>query len=106
MKRETWTWTTPRLAAPARLTRWGHFGIPVLIFPTAGGDLEEIEHFGLIAALAPLIEAGRMKACRISCRATRLRELSCLMISLPRNRCGAVLNQPRRSPRPISASNG
>lgn len=41
--------------------RWGHFGTPVLMFPTAGGDAEEIERFHLIGALGPLLEAGRIK---------------------------------------------
>jgi esterase/lipase superfamily enzyme len=62
MQKQAWTWPTPRLPEPARLVRWGHFGVPVLIFPTAGGDLEEIERFHLIAALAELIDKGRIKA--------------------------------------------
>jgi len=41
--------------------RWGHFGAPVLVFPTAGGDSGEIERMGLIGALAPMIEGGRIK---------------------------------------------
>jgi esterase/lipase superfamily enzyme len=61
MQRQAWTWTTPRLPAPARLVRWGHFGTPVLIFPTAGGDFEEIERFHLTTALGPLIDGGRIK---------------------------------------------
>jgi esterase/lipase superfamily enzyme len=44
-----------------RVVRWGHFGQPVLIFPTAGGDAEEIERMHLIGTLAPLLEAGRIK---------------------------------------------
>jgi esterase/lipase superfamily enzyme len=44
------------------MARWGHFGTPVLIFPTAGGDFEEIERFQLIAALGELIDGGRIKA--------------------------------------------
>src|SRR3954470_18911673 len=43
------------------LARWGHYGTPVLLFPTAGGDAEEIERQGLVAACWPLIEAGRVK---------------------------------------------
>src|SRR5262249_48971230 len=62
MQKQAWTWTTHRLQEPARLVRWGHFGAPVLIFPTAGGDCEEIERFQLIAALGELIDRGRMKA--------------------------------------------
>ncbi len=41
--------------------RWGHYGTPVLLFPTAGGDAEEVERFHLIAALGPLIDEGRIK---------------------------------------------
>lgn len=33
----------------------------MLVFPTAGGDAEEIERFLMIKALGPLIEAGRIK---------------------------------------------
>lgn len=44
-----------------QLVRWGHFGTPVLLFPTAGGDAEEVERFHLIRVLEPLIDAGRIK---------------------------------------------
>ncbi len=46
---------------PARVARWGHFGTPVLLFPTAGGDFEEVERFHLVGALAGLVDAGRIK---------------------------------------------
>ncbi len=36
-----------------QLVRWGHFGTPVMLFPTAGGDAEEAERFHLIGAIAP-----------------------------------------------------
>lgn len=61
MQKQAWTWPSPRLPEAARLVRWGHFGVPVLIFPTAGGDFEEIERFQLIAALAELIDKGKIK---------------------------------------------
>ena len=41
--------------------RGEHWGGPVLLFPTAGGDVEEIERMQVIGALWPLIEAGRIK---------------------------------------------
>jgi esterase/lipase superfamily enzyme len=59
--KKTWTWQTPRLPEPARVARWGHFGVPVLLFPTAGGDFEEVERFKLIHVLGELIDAGRIK---------------------------------------------
>ena len=59
--KETSTWYSPRLECDIRLVRWGHYGTPVLLFPTAGGDAEEVERFHLIGAIWPLIEAGRIK---------------------------------------------
>jgi len=41
--------------------RWGFFGTPVLLFPTAGGDAEECERFKMLVVLRPLIDAGRIK---------------------------------------------
>ncbi|MBT8144517.1 MAG: hypothetical protein KJO55_07435 [Gammaproteobacteria bacterium] len=55
------TWHSPRIQQQIKLVRWGHWGVPVLLFPTAGGDAEEIERFHLIGALWPLIESGKVK---------------------------------------------
>jgi esterase/lipase superfamily enzyme len=54
-------WYSERLQYSIGMARWGHFGTPVLVFPTAGGDAEEIERQGLVGACWPLIEAGRVK---------------------------------------------
>ena len=54
------TWYSERMRSEATLARWGVVGQPVLMFPTAGGDAEEIERFLMIRALGPLIEAGRV----------------------------------------------
>lgn len=54
-------WHSPRLEQPITLARWGHFGTPVLVFPTAGGDAEEVERNGLVSACMPLVESGRIK---------------------------------------------
>ena len=61
MQKDWVSWQTQRLPCPARVLRWGHYGRPVLIFPTAGGDLEEIERHGLVGALSGLIDEGRIK---------------------------------------------
>ena len=55
------SWYSERLEQPIGLARWGHYGTPVLVFPTAGGDAEEIERNGLVGACWPLIESGRIK---------------------------------------------
>ena len=54
-------WYSSRIERDVQLVRWGHYGAPVLLFPTAGGDAEEAERFHLIGALWPLIDAGRIK---------------------------------------------
>ena len=54
-------WHSERLGREVTLARWGHFGQPVLVVPTAGGDAEEIERFLVIRVLQPLISAGRIK---------------------------------------------
>ena len=51
----------PRTQADLTVARWGSYGSPVLLFPTAGGDAEEIERHKMIAHLEPLIAAGRAK---------------------------------------------
>ncbi|HEX2368664.1 MAG TPA: alpha/beta hydrolase-fold protein [Acidimicrobiia bacterium] len=43
------------------MARWGSWGTPILVFPTAGGDAGEIERMGLIGALWGLIEGKRIK---------------------------------------------
>ncbi|ANO50597.1 esterase family protein [Woeseia oceani] len=59
--KETFRWYSPRIEREVQLVRWGNYGTPVLLFPTAGGDAEEIERFHLIRALQPLLDAGRIK---------------------------------------------
>lgn len=71
MNRQHWEWHSERLPIPARVVRWGHWGTPVLLFPTAGGDFEEVERFQLIQAIAPLIEGGRVKVYSIDSVAGR-----------------------------------
>ncbi len=54
-------WLSDRMQQPISLARWGHFGTPVLVFPTAGGDAEEIERNHLVGACGDLVESGRVK---------------------------------------------
>ena len=61
MVKATERWYSERLEQQIGLARWGHFGTPVLVFPTAGGDAEEVERNGLVGACWPLIDAGRVK---------------------------------------------
>ncbi|MGH9320665.1 MAG: esterase family protein [Vicinamibacteria bacterium] len=61
MTRVTTRWYSERLGQELLVVRWGEVGKPVLLFPTAGGDAEEIERFHVIESLAPLLESGRIK---------------------------------------------
>jgi esterase/lipase superfamily enzyme len=40
---------------------YGHFGTPVLLFPTAAADFLEYERFLMMDALKPLLDNGRIK---------------------------------------------
>jgi esterase/lipase superfamily enzyme len=57
----TGRWRSERLEREVTMVRWGTFGQPVLLFPTAGGDAEEVERMHLVGALAPLVDAGKIK---------------------------------------------
>lgn len=59
--KETSRWYSERIRQEIMLVRWGHFGTPVLLFPTAGGDAEEIERFLMIKVLTPLLDEGKIK---------------------------------------------
>jgi esterase/lipase superfamily enzyme len=54
-------WRSDRLQREVTLARWGSFGQPVIMFPTAGGDAEEIERWQMIEVLGPLLDAGKIK---------------------------------------------
>ena len=54
-------WYSPRLEREVDFARWGWWGTPVLLFPTAAGDFEECERFLMMKALGDLIEGGRIK---------------------------------------------
>ncbi len=57
---QTERWYSTRLHEDITIARWGHWGTPVLVFPTAGGDAEEIERHRLIDACRHLIDSGRV----------------------------------------------
>ena len=54
-------WFSDRLQEEITVVRWGTFGKPVLVLPSAGGDAEEIERFGLVDACGELLAEGRVK---------------------------------------------
>ena len=62
MRREHHRWHSARLGRELSLIVHGHWGPPLIMFPTSGGDEEEYERQGLIGAIAECIEAGTVKA--------------------------------------------
>lgn len=62
MRRTLHAWNSPALSGREMpVARFGHWGKPVVFFPTAGGDYLEAERFLMVRALAPLIRSGRIK---------------------------------------------
>ncbi|HVQ32058.1 MAG TPA: alpha/beta hydrolase-fold protein [Vicinamibacteria bacterium] len=54
-------WQSPRLGKWMGINVYGHYGSPVLVFPTSGGDENEYAGQGMIDALAHHIDSGRVK---------------------------------------------
>jgi len=61
MSKVSTTWRSDRLGRDITLVRWGEVGQPVLVFPTAGGDAEEIERFHLITVCKAFLEQQLVK---------------------------------------------
>lgn len=61
MRKEVHHWYSHRTELDMPVAVYGHYGLPLLLFPTASADFEEYERFHLIGALKGLIEGGRIK---------------------------------------------
>jgi len=61
VKREHHRLWSPGFEAEGGLLAYGHWGRPVLAFPTSEGSSREYEDFGMVAAISDLIEGGRAK---------------------------------------------
>ncbi|MGI8458571.1 MAG: esterase family protein [Propionibacteriaceae bacterium] len=51
----------PSLGRTETVIRYGHFGRPVIAFPSERGRAWDYENNGMVSAIAPLIDAGRVK---------------------------------------------
>ena len=54
-------WYSPRLGHDMGVAVFGHWGPPLLAFPTSHGDEWELERHDLIDAIGEFIDAGRVK---------------------------------------------
>ena len=61
MRRERHSWYSHRLGRDMGVVVYGHWGPPMIAFPTSGGNEWEYERQGLVGAIAASIDAGRVK---------------------------------------------
>ena len=60
------SWYSPSLHKQMNIAVYGHYGFSLLMLPTAAADFLEYERFSLIEAIAPLINAGKVKVFSIN----------------------------------------
>ena len=61
MKKEVHRWYSHRLGLELGVVVYGHWGMPLVGFPTSAGDEWELEGQSMIGALGDFIEAGKVK---------------------------------------------
>ena len=61
MKEEYKKWHSPTLSMDIEMLVYGHYGYPVIVFPTTKGRYYESRDFKLIDSVAHLIDAGKVK---------------------------------------------
>src|SRR3954469_5428908 len=61
MNRHIGSWYSSRLEREMPVAVYGHYGFALLLVPTAAADFLEYERFGLIEALRPFIDGGKVK---------------------------------------------
>src|SRR3954447_256527 len=59
-------WVSPILGQPMPIVSYGHWGHPLLLFPTAAADFLENERFGLTGAVESALDAGRVRVFSIN----------------------------------------
>jgi esterase/lipase superfamily enzyme len=52
---------SPTIGHAGEVIRYGHWGRPFLVFPAEGGSAPDFASNGMVDAVAPLIDAGRVK---------------------------------------------
>lgn len=61
MHTESHRWYSPQLEREMALKVYGHWGQPFIVFPCSRGRYYDYESMGMIAAIAPFIDGGRIK---------------------------------------------
>lgn len=52
---------SPAVGRDMQLLAYGHYGTPVIAFPSGGGQFHDFEDNGMVAAVVHLLEAGKLK---------------------------------------------
>lgn len=66
MERRIDKWHSPNLDKEMEIVAYGHYGFPLLLFPTAAADFLEYERFLLLEAIRGPVEAGKVKVFSIN----------------------------------------
>jgi esterase/lipase superfamily enzyme len=66
MNRRIDGWQSPSLGQHMPIVSYGHWGHPLLLFPTAAADFLENERFELIGSVEPAIREGRVRVFSIN----------------------------------------
>jgi len=61
MHRALTSWFSPSLGKDMPIATYGHYGIALLMVPTAAADYLEYERFQLIDSISHFIESGKVK---------------------------------------------
>ncbi|HSK25329.1 MAG TPA: alpha/beta hydrolase-fold protein [Jiangellales bacterium] len=61
MRREARDIWSPAIGADGRVVTYGHWGRPVIVFPSEQGRAWDFENNGMVGAVADLVEGGRAK---------------------------------------------
>jgi esterase/lipase superfamily enzyme len=60
------SWHSPSLGKTMEIVTYGHYGFPLLMFPTAAADYLEYERFQVISVIQEYVEAGKVKVFSIN----------------------------------------
>lgn len=66
MDRNITSWYSPCTEREMPIVTYGHYGFALLLVPTAAADFLEYERFGLIDAIRPFIDSGKVKVFSIN----------------------------------------
>ncbi|XOV80487.1 MAG: esterase family protein [Aestuariibacter sp.] len=61
MKKEIHRWYSDRLGRDMTVNVYGHYGLPILVFPDVSGNCDDFERFQMLDTAASFIESGKIK---------------------------------------------